>query len=340
MSQPAQPHQEEWNPEKLMQLSMAYHNSRTLAVAVQFAVFSHLAAGRKTAADVAKAVGASERGMRMLLDALTGLQLLTKSGPQYHLTPAAAKYLVRESKDYMGALLEEDSLWQTWTHLKDAIRTGKPPRQVERQSEAEAFFPTLIHSLHVMNREPAQRTAQVLGAGKSRQGLQVLDVACGSGVWGIAVAEADTSATVTFQDFPGVLEHTRRFVQRHGLEKRARYLSGDLKQVDFGAGLYDVALLGNIVHSEGEASTRELFRKLHRAMKPQGQVAVIDMIPNDDRSGPPYPLLFALNMLVNTEHGDTYTLAEYRRWLTEAGFAQVETADIGSHSPLIIARKG
>src|SRR5262249_24454222 len=201
------------------------------------------------------------------------------------------------------------------------------------------FFPLLIRSLHVANREPARRAAQALGAGKSRRGLRVVDIACGSGVWGLAVAEADPEAAVTFQDFPGVLGHTRRFRQRHGVGKSAGYLAGDLKLADFGESRIDLALLGNIVHSEGEASSRNLFQSLHRALRPQGRLVIIDLVPFDDRSGPPRALIFALNMLLNTEVGDTYTLAEYTQWLRDAGFARVETADIEFHSPLVIGIK-
>ena len=327
------------NPQQLMQMSMSYTSSRVLAAGVGLGVFSHIASGRQTAAEVARAAGASERGTRMLLDALVGLDLLTKENGRYHLTPAAQRYLVRESPDYLGAIMEDDTLWDVWGKLTEAVRTGKPPRRVEDQAEAEKFFPVLIRSLHVMNREPARRAAQALTGGAGRRGLRVLDVACGSGVWGIALAEADPAATVTFQDFPGVLERTREYAERHGVAGRSDYLPGDLKRVDFGTGRYDVALLGNIVHSEGEVSSRDLFRRLHRALRPGGRLVVIDLLPNDERSGPPYPLLFALNMLLNTEAGDTYTLAEYTQWLTEAGFTRVETADVGSHSPLVIGIK-
>jgi len=339
MAEPTKPAAGKMGPADLMNMGMSYMTARVLAAGVQLNVFSHLAAGHQTAAAVAQAANSSERGMRMLLDALAGLELLTKRGEQYQLTPASAKYLVRESPEYMGAVLEDDSLWEAWNKIVEVVRTGKPVRRVEERSKAEQFFPILIRSLHVLNREPARLAAQALGAGHTRQGWQVLDVACGSGVWGIGVAEADPAATVTFQDFPGVLEHTRTYAQRHGLEKRSAYLPGDLKKVDLGTERFDVALLGNIVHSEGEASTRDLFRRLHQALKPNGQVAIVDMIPNDQRTGPPYALIFALNMLVNTEFGDTYTLAEYRAWLTEAGFARVETADIQSHSPLIVGIK-
>jgi ubiquinone/menaquinone biosynthesis C-methylase UbiE len=320
-------------------MGFSFAPSRILTAAVQLGVFSHLAAGRETAADVARAAGASERGMAMLLDALAGLQLLTKAGGRYRLTPLSAQYLVRESPDYTGAMMEEDSLWESWGKLTEAVRTGRPPRRVEQQAEAERFFPILIRSLHVMNREPARRTAQALGAGGARPGARVLDVACGSGVWGIAYAEADRQARLTLQDFPAVLEHTRGYLERAGVLDRCDFLPGDLKRVDFGADRYDVALLGNIVHSEGEASSRDLFARLHRALAPGGRVVVIDMVPDEGRTGPPFALIFALNMLVNTETGGTYTLSEYTRWLQGAGFRRVETADVGSHSPVIVGVK-
>ncbi|HEY3236878.1 MAG TPA: class I SAM-dependent methyltransferase, partial [Polyangiaceae bacterium] len=246
-------------------------------------------------------------------------------------------YLVRESPDYMGALMEHDDFWEAWGHLPEAIRSGQPLHRVETQDAAEQFFPILVRMLHALQRDRARQAAQALGAGK--KGLRVVDVACGSGVWGIAIAEANPEARITAQDFPAMLPVTQEYLKRHGVEERYDFLPGDLKQVDFGNDRYDLALLGNIVHSEGERSSRELLQRLYRALRSGGRVVIIDMIPNDDRTGPPFPVFFALNMLLNTEQGDTFTLAEYTRWLNEAGFARVETADIGAHSPLIIGTK-
>src|SRR5947209_1155607 len=325
--------------EQLMQMNFSFAPARVLTTALQLGVFSHLAAGRTTVAEVAGAAESSERGTRMILDALVGFQLLTKSGERYELTPHARQYLVRESADYVGGMTESGALLEAWSHLTDCVRTGEPFRKVEGQAEAENFFPMLVRTLHIVNREPAQRTAEALGAGRDSKGLRVLDVACGSGIWGISFAEADTEARVTAQDFSGVLPTTREYVRRHGLKERFDYLPGDLKEVDFGEARYDLAILGNIVHSEGEQSSRDLFRRLNYALRPGGRIVVIDMIPNDARTAPPYALVFAINMLINTETGDTYTLAEYTRWLNDAGFPRVETADIGSHSPAVIGHK-
>jgi ubiquinone/menaquinone biosynthesis C-methylase UbiE len=326
-------------PEALMQLSFAHATSRILASGVQLDVFSHIAGGKKTVAEIARAAGASERGMRMLLDALVAIQVLAKSGDTYDLTPLSEELLVRGSSDYIGAVMETNEMIDSWANLTEVIRAGRPQRRVESQETAEKFFSVLVRMLHVVNREPARRAAAALGAGTTHQGMQVLDVAAGSGVWGIAIAEADKQARITAQDFPGLFATTREYAERHGVADRYDYLPGDLKEVDFGEDRFDLALLGNIAHSEGESSSRDLFRRVSRALKSGGRIGIIDMIPNDERTGPPFALIFALNMLINTEVGDTYTLAEYTAWLNDAGFSRVETADIGSHSPLIVGIK-
>ncbi len=330
-------------PQGLLQMHMAMAASRVLSAALQIDLFGHLAAGHETAEALAGAAGASLRGTRMLLDALVALGLLGKEKARYLLPPGTRAYLVRESPDYVGALMESDDLWNAWGSLPEAVRTGRPSVMVERQEHAEAFFPVLIRSLHVVNREPARRLAAALGVGTRHRGLRILDVGAGSAVWSIALAEADTTAHVTAHDFPGVLKETARFVAQHGLGERFTYLAGDLDRVDFGTACFDLVVLGNIVHSEGEASSRRLFRRLAAALDTGGRLAILDFFPNEERTGPPPPLLFALNMLVNTENGDTFTLSQYRSWLAEAGFATVATADIGEQggmpAPAVIATK-
>ena len=324
---------------RLLHLHFSFAPAKILSSALQLKLFSHMAAGHHTAEAIARAARADQRGIRMELDALVALDLLEKRGGVYGLTPLARRYLVRESPDYFGSMLENDALWDAWTPLASVIRTGRPHRKVDQRKRAEQFFPALVRSLHIMNRGPAHRVAELLGAGKKRHGLQVLDVACGSGVWGIAIAEADSTARVVAQDFPGVLSTTRQYLRRHGVRNQFEFLPGDLRTVDFGRGQFDVALLGNIVHSEGARSSRDLFKRLYKALKPGGYVVIIDMIPNDQRTGPAFPVFFAINMLVNTTSGDTYTLAEYRQWLAAAGFRQVRPVPIGSHSPAIIASR-
>ena len=319
------------DPQSLLQMHFAMMPSRVLAVGVQLDLFSRLADGLDRVPLLAAALDASERGLRMLLDALTALGLLTKTEGRYGLTALARAHLVRSSPDYVGAMLETDDIWNVWGRLAEAVRSGRPVDTVERRERAETFFPMLIRSLHVTNRAPAERLAAALCADGAPTARVVLDVACGSGIWGIALALTDRTARVTAHDFPAVLAETRGYVARSGLTDRFDYLAGDLNEVDFGTDRFDVAILGNIVHSEGERSSRALFARLYRALRPGGRVAIVDLVPNEDRTSPPVALLFALNMLLNTERGDTFTLPEYTAWLREAGFARVETVEIGLH---------
>jgi 2-polyprenyl-3-methyl-5-hydroxy-6-metoxy-1,4-benzoquinol methylase len=277
----------------------------------------------------------------MLADALCALGILTKTDGRYRLPEATRAYLMRSSPDYVGGLIENEHYWEAWSRLADAVKSGRPVHSVEQKERAEEFFPTLIRSLHVFNRERAQRLADRMGAGRTRRGVRILDVACGSAVWSIPFAEADPEARVTAQDFPRVLEETKRYAERHSVAGRFEYLPGDLNEVAFGTNQFDIAILGNIVHSEGEASSRRLFRKLHQALRADGQLIIIDFVPNEDRTAPVPAVLFALNMLIHTEAGDVYTLSEYRRWLNEAGFAAVETIELAEDfpAPAIIASK-
>jgi ubiquinone/menaquinone biosynthesis C-methylase UbiE len=336
-----QRHETGATPQIMGQMFMSVLPPRTLAVALQLDLFSHLAAGHETVADLARAVGASERGTRMLADGLCALGILNKAGGRYRLPAATRAYLMRSSPDYVGGLIENEHFWEAWGKLAEAVKSGHPVHSVGKKERAEEFFPTLIRSLHVFNRARARRLAEEMGAGRTRRGLRVLDVACGSAVWSIAFAEAASEARVTAQDFPRVLEETRRYAERHGVAGRFDYLPGDLNEVAFGTDQFDIAILGNIVHSEGELSSRRLFRRLYQALRADGRLVIIDFIPNEDRTGPVPAVLFALNMLIHTESGDVFTLSEYRSWLNEAGFGAVETIELAEDfpAPAIVASK-
>jgi hypothetical protein len=108
--------------------------------------------------------------------------------------------------------------------------------------------------------------------------------------------------------------------------------------VDLGTG-YDVATLGHILHSEGAERSRKLLARVFAALAPGGTIAIAEMVPRDDRTGPAQPLVFAVNMLVFTEQGDTFTFAEISEWLKTAGFENPRTLESPGPSPLILATK-
>jgi ubiquinone/menaquinone biosynthesis C-methylase UbiE len=167
----------------------------------------------------------------------------------------------------------------------------------------------------------------------------ILDVAAGSAAWSIPFAQAIPDARVTVVDYPEVTPVTRQFAGRFGVADRFDYIEGNLREVDFGRGRYDLVILGHIIHSEGEKWGKKLLKKSHRALGENGQLLIGEFIPNDTRTGPVMPLLFGLNMIVHTEQGDVFTMREYRQWLKDAGFRSIKTIDAPGPSPLILATK-
>ncbi len=59
------------------------------------------------------------------------------------------------------------------------------------------------------------------------------------------------------------------------------------------------------------------------ALPAGGRLLIMEIVPDDDRTGPPLAVAFAAAMIVNTAGGDAHTAAQYRQWLTEAGFTDI-----------------
>ncbi len=184
----------------------------------------------------------------------------------------------------------------------------------------------------------ATALARHLGISKTRAPISVLDIGAGSGVWGIAIAKQSPHVRIHAVDWPQVLKVTRRIAKKHGLADRLKTAPGDFFEADFGKG-HRLATIGHILHSEGRDRSRRLLKLVFNALAPGGTVAIQEFVPDDDRSGPPNALIFAINMLVNTEAGDTFTFNEMSRWLRQAGFRNPRLLDVPSVSPLVLADK-
>ena len=312
--------------------------SMTLAAAIDLDVFTIIDGGKRTAADIAKAAHASQRHMQRLLEALVGVGYLTRKGSQFGLSPVSSKFLVREKPTFMGTFADETVLTlPSWMRLAEVVRTGKSVAAVDT-AEGREFFPKLVKAIFPLTYGGARGLVASLGK-KLNKIERVLDVGAGSGAWSLPFAQANARLRVTAQDHPEVIPTTRQYAQQFGVAGQYDYLEGDFRQTDFGQKLYDIVILGHIIHSEGEKWGKVLIAKAYKALKPGGTLVVAEMIPNDSRTGPVFPVLFGLNMIVNTTEGDVYTLAEYKQWLKQAGFKSVKTVQIDAPSPLILATR-
>ena len=326
--------------ERIMEYAFGFAPSLILEAAVRCHVFDALDAGPKTAAEVATETRMSPRGARGLLNALVGLEFLTRQGDRYALAPGAETLLVSTKPGFAGAMFRHFSrqLIPHWVHLTESVLTGKPAIAVNQEGQGAEFFREFVEDLFANNYGAAQALADKLKVAQAKSPVSVIDIAAGSGVWSIALAERSPQVRVTVVDWPAVVPVCQKVTARRGVGDRYRYVAGDLLAVDYGTG-YNVATLGHILHSEGERRSRELLRKVFAALTPGGTVAIAEMIPNDERTGPPQALMFALNMLVHTDEGDVFTFGEMSAWLREAGFVDPRKLEVPGPNPLVLANK-
>ena len=303
-------------------------------------VFDLLEASPKTIAELAAASGASERGLTAIANALVGFQLLAHDGQRYALTPESGAFLVSGKPGSLARFFSHVStmLIPNWLHLTDTTRTGKPGLAVNDKAKGAAFFADFVESLFPLSYPAARMLGEHLGLPKAATPVSALDLAAGSGVWGIALAQLSPEVTVTAVDWPDVLEITKKVAKRHGVGDRLKTSAGDLLAADFGKG-HQVATLGHILHSEGRERSRKLLKKTFEALAPGGTIAIMEFLPNEERTGPPDALIFAVNMLAMTETGDTYPFGEISGWLKEAGFVNPRLLEVPAVSPLVLGTR-
>ncbi len=320
--------------------------TQTTISGCELGVFERLSDHSATARQLAQSIGVKEHGLRMLLDGLTATGQLQKDNSHYRLPEPVRAVLSLPGVDpqtyFRDLHRHATDITNGWSKLTEVIRTGKSVIDVSDGGVGPEFFASLVRMLFPGNYVIAQALFEATKDRFGHGALEVLDVAAGAAPWSMAFASGNRSAHVTAVDFPVVLEVARQFAAAFGVEDRYTLLPGDIRRVPFDSGRFDLALLGHICHSEGASHTQRLFRKVAQALKPEGAMLVADFVADEDRSGSnggAFAVLFALNMLVHTEEGGTFTLHDYETWAKEAGFRRHEVIEVPGPSPVLLFEK-
>ncbi len=329
------------SPERIVKMMWAFAPPLLIDAAVENRLFDVLDQNPLTPEQLSAATGASQRGIVALADALVGFEFLTKDQQgRYQLTPESAAFLVHRKPAFQGGIFHhvKSDLVPRWLQVSDAVRSGRPVIAGNQQEQGAAFFEQFVEALFPMGYPAAKALAADLKVAEAKEQTRVLDVGAGSGVWGIALAQASPLVQVTAVDWERVLGTTKRMVARLKLEDRFRFVPGDMLEADYGSN-YAVATLGHILHSEGVERSKTLLRRVHDALRPGGTIAIAEFLVNAERTGPPQGLIFAVNMLVHTDQGGTFSFEEISDWLRDSGFKNMRLLDAPGPSPLILAEK-
>ena len=322
------------SPKPIMEMATAFQRSRPLLTAFELGLFTALNAEARTSEDTAEALDTEPRATDRLMNALVGLGLLEKHEGRFRNTPLAQAYLVKGQPDYMGGLGHTNHLWDTWSRMTEVVRTGHPTGLPEINERGDDWLRPFIAAMHSRARQSAGEVIRALDLdGVDR----VLDIGGGSGAYAMEFVRARRGVSAVVFDLPNVVPLARMYIARDGCAAEVTTTTGDYLTAPLGEG-FDLVFMSAVIHSNAADDNRLLIRKAAQALNPGGQLVVQDFLMSEARDGPLMAALFALNMLVGTPEGDTYTESEVRSWMTEAGCRSVERKDTTFGTSLVIGR--
>ncbi|HTU00659.1 MAG TPA: methyltransferase [Candidatus Sulfotelmatobacter sp.] len=328
-----------WTAGKVLDLASGYRGASVLAAAADLELFDSICGGRRTAGQIARRIRGDRRAVTIILDALAALGLLKKGGGRYSVPADVASVLTAGGTDSVLSMSQHHAnCMRRWAQLARVARTGRPavraPSIRGERRDAAAF----IGGMHDLS---SRISPAIVGDIQPLPFTHILDVGGGSGTWTIAFLAANPVAKATIFDLPHVIPMARRRLRMRRLDGRVRFVAGDFYRDALPKGA-DLAWVSAIVHQNSREQNRELFRKVFLALEPGGRIAIRDVVMEESRTAPVAGALFAVNMLVGTPKGATYTLRELREDLRLAGFVgeRLVRRGEGNDSVVVARRRG
>lgn len=320
------------DPMLVMQISSAYWNSSVLHTANSLDVFTKLAQGPASAAELASACGVDERGIEMILMGCVGLGVLAKEQGKFLNNEVSDTFLVKGRPRYQGGIVTMFQEWvPAWAKLKDAVVTGKPV-VVKQHDKGEDSTRAYIMGMLYRGIPQAELLAtEVPLTGRKR----LLDVGGGPGIFSIIFCQRNPGLSATVFDLPQTLKITREIIERYGAGKEVATSEGSYLDDEFGQG-YDVVLLSSMISQEGPDVIKSILRKSFAAMHSGGRLLVQEQFLNTEKSGPLLPVLIGLNQLIHTPAGRAYSAQEMADMAYEIGFRDLSFRPLPDPSPFTL----
>jgi SAM-dependent methyltransferase len=298
----------------------AYRLPRVLIAALELNLFTAIGTDAWTIPDLARDVKVSERGLAILCRNLAMAGLLKKNGETYRNSRLGATALNAHHPAYRGDYLRLiTSHWADWGRLLESVKSGLPLDHDE--PEEPDYRRRFTWAMHHRTLETAPKIAAQIDLRGART---LLDLGGGPGTYAMAFLAKNPALLATVCDRPVALDVAKEIAATHKAGARLSYLPLDVMTEDI-PGTYDVIWYSNVLHIYSPKDNQALFRRALASLYPGGRLLIQDAFLHD-RKGlfPEEASLFAVSMLLFTERGNTYSAAETRAWLTDAGFERIK----------------
>ncbi len=322
-----------WTVQRISDIVRSFQPACVITAAADLNVFSPLHEKPMTAESLADAINTDPRATTVLLDALAALELLSKKDNLYSVPKDAAKLLTEQSSDNILPMIRHlSNCLRRWSRLAWVTQSGRP---AEREPSVRGRDGDIESFIGAMNNISSVFAAEVIDKLKPLKFKHLLDIGGASGTWTIEFLRAAPKASATLFDQPDVIPLAEKRVTEADMSDRIKLVAGDFYIDKLPAGA-DLAFLGAICHQNSREQNRALFEKVYEALKSGGCAVIRDVVMEPSRTSPQGGALFAVNMLVSTEKGKTYTFDEYKEDLTNAGFTEVQLIHHDQHMNSLI----
>ncbi len=319
--------------QEVLGLARSFMECRVFLSAAELDLFTLLTPVPLPAQEVASRIGADKRGLTILLDALSAMGLLDKRGEVYQSSPSVARFLSGDAPDsVLSMVLHMAGLWKRWSGLTSIVRGAQVSEQITASFRDVDELRAFIGAMDVIAKPLAPQIVAEVHPGASRA---LLDVGGASGTYTIAFLRADLEMKATLFDKPEVIEIARQRLQKAGVLDRVTLVPGDFYRDQLPGG-HDLAFISAIIHQNSPEQNASLFRNVFRSLDRGGRVVIRDHVMEPDHTRPKDGALFAVNMLVSTPAGRTYTYSEIKACLEQAGFIKIRLLRKGEHMDALV----
>ena len=322
----------EFTPESIFGIARSFMECRLLLTGVELNLFSLVAQAPLSAEEISGKLQGNLRATTILLDAICALGYLEKKDNLYRTVSSLIPLLSdTEATSILPGLQHSAHLWQTWSQLTDIVLRGKKEDTGFSGSRLSAF----IGAMHVGAAGAADGIVTAISPGSAKA---LIDIGGGSGTYTVAFLKASPEMKATLFDLPPVIEMARKRFSEAGLLDRVTLVPGDFYKDTLPSG-HDLALLSAIIHQNSPEQNLALYQNIFQALDSGGRIIIRDHVMDPDRTKPVSGAIFAVNMLVNTPGGGTYTFEEIREGLTKAKFDRVKLLQTQGMFSLVEAYK-
>jgi SAM-dependent methyltransferase len=334
----------EMKTERMTDIGLAFKKTGAMVAAIELDLFTHLAEGAGTAEELGVAIGIEAEKADRLLTACKSMELVREIDGRHVNMSDVERYLVKGSRTYFGDYLvyiarRDYAAWEDIADNLTAVAEGDGGD--ERSYLAVMQDPEEARRFTVAGYEASLGLGHKLAKeyDYSRFG-RWLDIGGGSGCYAIAACERNPELRVTVMDQPNVLVITREFVAKHGLEARIDTTEGNFLETPFPEG-YDLASYITPLQGYMPDEIIAVLRRTREALKPGGEMLIVDYMLEDDKTGPLDPAFVNLFGVRRGRYlGRVNTGAEWCEFLAEAGYVGAESRWFTPHQlGLITARK-